>query len=125
MTSSLVYWITRLDAIQNVCECVAIGMVFITLGYIIVRIYEAVEGETENFRKLCKLFRVGVVLLVIFSILATFIPSTKEAAAIYMLPKIANNEDVQEIPANVAKILNQKLREWLDDFEGETEKAGE
>ena len=46
---------------------------------------------------------------------ATLVPSTKEFAAIYLIPKIANNEQVQKVPDNLLKLLNAKLEDWIND----------
>ena len=46
---------------------------------------------------------------------AVFIPSTKEYVAIYLIPKIVNNEQVQQIPEKAMNILNSKLNEWITD----------
>ena len=91
-----VYWITRLDILQGifaVCALVSFGCLVFS------GIYRTIFAP----------------MLAIFIILVTLIPSTKEACAIYLIPKIANNEQVQKIPDNFAKLFNVKMEEWIKD----------
>jgi H+/Cl- antiporter ClcA len=53
---------------------------------------------------------VGFFILIVVSF-AT--PSTKEMVAIYMIPKVANNEQIQKLPDNTAKFLNAQLELWI------------
>jgi len=50
-------------------------------------------------------------------ILNIFIPSLKETAFIYIVGKISQNENIQEIPDKALTILNLKLDEYLKDFD--------
>jgi hypothetical protein len=45
--------------------------------------------------------------------IAAILPSTREVAMIYVIPKVYNNEDMKEIPANVAKLANEGLEELI------------
>ena len=46
-----------------------------------------------------------ITLIVCVSVLI-LIPSKKEALAIYIIPKVLNNQQVQELPENALKYLN-------------------
>ena len=54
---------------------------------------------------------IGLVLL----IFAALIPSSKTLAAMYLVPKIANNEQIAQLPENAAKLMNAKMQEWIAD----------
>lgn len=58
-------------------------------------------------------------MLAIFIFLATVTPDTKSAAIIYLMPKIANNEDISNLPSDLAKmareIINRKVLEWTEE----------
>ena len=54
-------------------------------------------------------------MFVLFIGAKSFTPTTKEMVAFIAVPKIINNEDVQEIPPNVAKFMNEKLKSWMED----------
>jgi len=44
-------------------------------------------------------------------ILGLFIPSKKDVAIIYLVPALVNNQDVQAIPPELAKLARVKLEE--------------
>jgi hypothetical protein len=39
------------------------------------------------------------------------LPTTKELVAIYLIPKIVNNEHVQSIPNNIAEAVNKLIND--------------
>lgn len=114
-----VYWITRLNGLGFLCgAAVFISVAFITVWVFIMVPFELWEDNEEKHPRYLRMlyFAIGVGLssLVILS----FIPSTKEAVAIYMIPKIVNNEQVQKLPDNAMKFLNEKFEGWLNDMAG-------
>jgi hypothetical protein len=72
------------------------------------------EKHPTYLRSLYSIVAVGSVFLLI----GLFTPSTKEMVAIYMIPKIVNNEQVQKLPDNAMKFLNGKFEEWINDMAG-------
>ena len=121
MTWQMVYWITRLDMIRVlmiVCTVFGGGG---TLSYIVFWIASKVECEEEarKDRKIYKALRPTIYFFFISLMGLTFIPSTKEACAIYLIPKVVNNEEVQKVPNNALKLLNAKLEEWIDEQIGD------
>lgn len=73
----------------------------------------------------------GIILTVISIIIlgtAFLIPTTKQATAIYLIPKIVENEDVKQIPANLVKLINESLKLLIgkiQDKENAEEEEGE
>ena len=57
-------------------------------------------------------------ILFIFLFLAVFTPTTKQFAVLYLLPKIVNSTEVQQIPNKALGILSKKLDEWASDLQG-------
>jgi predicted ferric reductase len=110
-----IYWITRLD---NICAFLTIVlMMFITAICIMKFILEI------NFDKIKMKYKIGAyVLITIIGFLLIFIPNTKEAVAIYLIPKIINNEQIQKLPDNTTKLLNAKLEQWINDISGQNKK---
>ena len=47
-----------------------------------------------------------------------FIPSSKTAAAMFLLPAIANNENIQAIGDNSIKILRALTEQWMMELNG-------
>jgi hypothetical protein len=109
MTGWEVYWFTRLDQIQVVFIVITIVLAIClpTAGII-----GSIEGNWESIKKW---ILGGCWVLAVSIVCGIFIPNTKQAAVIYLLPKIANNEQVQKVPENFVKLLNTKMEEWMKD----------
>jgi cytochrome bd-type quinol oxidase subunit 2 len=124
MTGFDIYLFTRLDAIRDfLIFPLVIFLMSLTASGIMWIIAITADEEEEKYcgigKKLTKL-SASIVLLA--SLMLTFIPSTKEYAAIYLIPKVVNNEQVQQVPENALKLLNAKLQEWLKDINKEGDK---
>ena len=124
MTWQMVYWITRLDAIR----CVSIGVAILLAITVVVLFVMGVSfcgdrtsaSEDKTIRRQYRKVTVRCMFPLIFLLfLIAFIPSTKEACAIYLIPKVVNNEEVQKVPNNALKLLNAKLEEWIDEQIGD------
>lgn len=114
MSHWLIYWITRLDSIESVLS-VTLGVLIVAvliLGTIMCMI-EYDNDEIPAFIK--KVFKVSLIIIAITVPLCIFIPSTKEICAIYLIPKVVNNEEVKKIPDNLLKLLNAKCEAWIND----------
>jgi len=112
-----VYWITRLDGFNTlfVVIVIAIGMALM-FGSIPVCVEEL--WKEDNWKFIKRLYKIGICLFVASLLGLAFTPSTKEAVAIYIIPKIANNEQVQKLPDNAFKFLNKKFEQWVEDKVG-------
>jgi len=118
-----VYWITRLDGIGLGLPLVFITAIFVVIAWIIAMSAGSMWEDNEEkrpkyLRFLYAAIGVGALALTV----GLFVPTTKEAVAIYMIPKIANNEQVQKLPDNAMKFLNGKFEEWIDDMAGKKKK---
>lgn len=104
----LLYLILRLDALSEAAFAFAIitGIIFaITL------IVSAINYNDEKAKKAAKPWAINFSIVFITTLLlAIAIPSTQQAAVIYCLPKIVNNEQVQKLPDNLLRLANQ----WID-----------
>jgi len=80
-----------------------------------------VDGEIKNIYspKIIVWIKKIAVLLILCTIFSVTIPTTKEAAVIYLLPKVIKNEQCQQIPSNFVKFLNLKMEKWLNEQIGE------
>jgi len=117
ITSWDIYLITRLGDINFVFGIATIAA-GITAGILLaVSLIIAIDADPEGAKPVFKnTIRVAAVFFML-SLVGTLIPTTKEAIAIYAIPKIANNESAQQIPVNFAKLINKKLQEWMADVE--------
>jgi large-conductance mechanosensitive channel len=120
ITSADIYWITRLDSIVGLLVAVIIALAITSVVHAFIGAIRCEEmcraDQKEGWRKYRKInIALGIALL-ITSTIVTFVPSTKTAVAIYMVPKIVNNEQVQKLPDNAMSLINGKFEEWINDM---------
>lgn len=115
-----VYLFTRLDAVEGLCVfgfftglCASIPLIF---SYFAAEMHELEDDDKVKVRFI-KWIKRSLALIAASVLIASIVPNTKEAAVIYLLPKIANNEQVQNVPENFVKLLNTKMEAWIADFE--------
>lgn len=112
------YWITRLDGIGTFFTLMAIfawGIGgFIGLYYLC----KFIKEHSEERKKLLIILAISVWLSVesVLMVGSILVPSTKSMVAILAIPAISRNEDMQEIPGNMAKFINKNLQEWVKDM---------
>jgi len=63
----------------------------------------------EIFKSFKILHIIVAVLLIFFSVIQVMLPTTKQMALIYVVPKIVNNENLQKIPDSVLQLINRYL----------------
>jgi len=44
------------------------------------------------------------------------LPSSKTLSAMYLIPKITSNEQLNKIPEKAVHILNLKFNQWIDEL---------
>lgn len=104
ITTTQMYWLTRLDGFKCVLEAPACVITAIAAIWAIAGIAHLLaawewhdEGDIRDaFRKLKIVGALSFVTFLLFTFSA-FIPSTREMAAIIIVPKIANSEKVQQV----------------------------
>ena len=129
ITPSMIYWLTRLDEFSFLLGIVFVCIVIVALvnvigGFVALdsastdQLYNRPERLADNkhnikvrFGRAVKLALVALLVCVINS----FIPSTKQAAAIIVIPKIANSEIVAEM-GDSAKELVGLAKAWLTEL---------
>lgn len=112
ITHEMMYWITRLD---NLIIAFTFLIIFSGMGICIRLIFLFLEPDQKSTKTTKKLMIVCIVGFCVSFTGIMFVPSTKDIAAIYLIPKIVNNEQAQKLPANLLSLLNKKLEEWLQD----------
>jgi len=101
ITATQIYWLTRIENI---------GAIFTVMGFILCVfsfLYFSDDEHTKSFVSLAFCF--------LFFVTSAFIPDTKEIAAMYIIPQMANNKEIGKLPTNTAKLLNKKFEEWISD----------
>lgn len=115
ITEWQMYWITRLDGISTFFAVMAVFIWGIG-GFVALCLLCGFIAKKMKERK--KVLMVLTISTWIFmeSIFITgniLIPSTKAMVAILAIPAISRSEDIQEIPGNMAKLINKNLIEWM------------
>lgn len=113
VTSMDIYWLTRCDNIISFfIALAAISFVVTILAFIC-----HVEPYRESKVPL-RVFVFSALICLVSTICGVLTPSTKELAAIVVIPKIANSETVQGIGREVVYLA----RAWLNELKPESGK---
>ena len=119
ITQSDIYWISRLDGINMLA---VIMMSFSGITAIIlamISIMTKCDGDEEVAMKLMRcLRRIVLPILIVSTLVAVFVPTTKEMCAIKVIPLVTNSQDVQGLGKNVVDLAN----EWLTKLKPAPEK---
>jgi hypothetical protein len=115
MTYFQAYLLTRLDSFSSLLNSlIAFGLVAIVILCVIL-FAETVEPEFCNGSNIKKYFFIILPITLLFSILNAMIPTTKEAAFIYIAPALVNNKDVQKTLKKLPELSGLGL-EYLGDI---------
>ena len=128
-----VYWVMQLDSISCGLSILSIGGLLVAAALTIAN--AASRYDTDMFPSLCDREerkaswavrakarkRVLAVALTLF-VINSFVPSTKTAAAMVVLPAIANNQTLQREAGELYGIAKQALKEAVSDASGEKPK---
>lgn len=120
ITESMVYWITRLNGLKLCLELIGILLIANSIIWLIIAIYSHADAHgLRDEEKLTKLYKKHIIIstcLLVISIImlisTVFIPDTKEMCAIKVLPLIAQNDNVKQLPDKVVNLAN----EWIDEL---------
>lgn len=102
ITATQMYWLVTMDSIVHASAIIAIAlgvMAFLTIPMVL----DDLPKWTPSAIAL---------VAVAFALAAAFVPTTRQMAAIVMVPKIANNEKVQ---AAGDKLYDLAV-EWMDEL---------
>lgn len=125
ITPSTVYWIGQCDCIRDCCSPFAVGgFIF---GIFAICFTAAAFNDRDIPRFGCWMGVALSSILVLLSLIGIlgcmFIPSTKTAAAMYVIPSIANNEKIQD----AGDRLYTLAVEWMEELrpQAEGKKSGD
>lgn len=122
ITAWQIYLITRLDALIGVSVVILIftGLVII-VTLVKWQTYSDNYDWKDNKENLVPIFKkwlkIEFALLIMSLFVIVTIPTSKEAAAILIIPKIANNEHVQNIPNKTLELVEKQLDQWIQNIE--------
>ena len=96
ITPSFIYWITRLDGIKTFLAVVCVFSVVSLIIFIISSVLTATNKD-DTYRIQVKGLKISLFIFLITALSEIFTPCTKQACAMYVIPKIINNEKIQEV----------------------------
>ena len=137
ITTTQMYWLTRLDPVRELLNCIGSCFIFFVLMLAIVailafclgtftgnRAFEMFSSKSDEelevihtrLRRISRLSAAfgcaALTVTVICPVLNSFIPTTREAAAIVMVPAIANSEKIQTVGNRLYELAVQ----WMDEL---------
>lgn len=111
ITPQFMYFITLLDGIVGFFVAGFCVFFIIALVAFLKSIDDYTGEQTQEDAK--KYIKPSIILMIVFLLLAVFIPNTKQAAMIYVIPKILNNEKVNEMPDIFIDLAKEYLKNKL------------
>lgn len=118
MSKGLVYLILMMNNFKTILGCILFLCFFYNILYLFYLIdsdNEKKEGNEEKHNKNIYLYlKKSIIYLIIFILSMGFIPSTKQAAVIYIVPKITNNKEISELPSNILKLFNEEIKDLIE-----------
>ena len=122
ITPTQMYWLVKLDDVRHLLSCImwlpiVLAVVFGIIAFVtfMTTIEGSREARMEAISDIAKLATWGVFMLfvvVALQVAIAFVPSTKQMAAIIVVPKIANSEKVQ----TVGNQLYDLAVEWMNEL---------
>ena len=124
-----IYLITRLDIFIGLSMAFAIiSALFTVLTYAwkSMEFSEDYEGDKIKIARANKTIKLSLRICIIFTVVASLLPSSKEAIMIYAGGKtmdyIQQDTSLQKIPYKATEIVIKKMDEYLNEGEKEVEK---
>lgn len=113
-----VYLVMQLDQLGSVATILFTTLTLICVFLVIFGVLDVSMARGKEDRdyksgkaKLSLSWKIGTVAAV-FLLFGAFIPSTKTAASMFLLPAIANNKEVQQLPEDLLKMVRGLVKEW-------------
>lgn len=119
ITPSTIYWITRADKIQALIVVMAM-ISFAASVVFLARLFVEWNDHDQYPRRVANAAYAGVAAFLLSCVALAFVPTTKELAAIYVIPRIANSQTVRELGAHTV----EAAKRWLDGMVDGREGAG-
>lgn len=110
-----VYFILQLDSIRNTTGSLLfiIGLLTAISAVVFFLSFDDCFGSDGTVRALTKkLCTISLSLFSVLLLVQAFIPSTKQMAAVLILPQVVNNEKVQQLPEDILNLVQSFIKEW-------------
>jgi len=123
VTPCQMYWLTRCDGICDLAHTMfmlflilfTVTALFATVGTVV----SFSEPDDEQVYKTANLLRMATFALalcaVFFGAVKAFVPTTREMAAILVVPRVANSKTVEDLGRDVVNLA----RDWMQELRPE------
>ena len=113
----IIYLIDVVHNIENLAEVALFVSSLVIAVAILIFINERNSYDTdENLVAVArKSMKYAFITILIVVPLMLFIPSKSTMVAMYVVPKVVNNETIQGISDNSLELLNELTKKWLHD----------
>lgn len=124
MTAWDLYWILMLDNISaaiaalSIVSMVALAIAILAAGF--TGIAPTSPAEKAVSKTLCRIIAISAPFVVLLVVAAVLTPTTKQAAVIYVLPRIATDENLDAIQAEAGDLYGL-AKQWLKEQAGPDE----
>lgn len=125
ITPAVVYAIGILDNVTAASGGMMFMAGFVAMASIIWMFCALDSGSTYHIQNAKRMLLGAICIFLIFGAVHTLLPSTRLAAAMLLVPAIANNEDVQQIGGNSLEALRKLTEQWLIELQSEKPKSKE
>ena len=116
----MLYLMTRADDIKFTATALSfltiILFCFLVIGYIITKS----EGRDYESALMAKLAMLTAPFVAVFMAAAILLPTTREVAAIFVIPRIANSESVEKIGTGIVDLATA----WLEELKPQPNTEG-
>jgi len=128
MTPFQVYFITRLDDIKEllggvITTCLVLGTVgSIVLTGVYMTLVEPPRSSEDSIKLTKRMLKICSMILLpaalVLSVAGALLPSTKQMAAIVVIPSIVNNDHIQALPNKLLRLAD----DWIEELSPKTPK---
>ena len=124
ITPMQMYWLTRLSPLGNGLTVITILLIILAVVFLIVGCFMqddiCTDYTHEIGKKLIRISPFSAVMVVVLLLVNCLLPTTREMAAILIVPRIANSEKVQ----TVGNHLYDLAVEWMEELRPANKKNG-
>lgn len=119
MNMWLMYLVLKLDNIHELFRfLLSLGLTITIIGGVVLGfcwLYCTCEKDTHfmetSFVAIKRLYIKFAVVTALLLVVGVLIPTTKQAAAIYLVPKVINNKQMRKMPDKLVMLANS----WMDE----------
>ena len=126
-----IYLFTRIDSFNVLITLLYLLGICLCISFVCTAFLYGCEWK-ERDQLIRKRFKKHVPTYLLYTILGGLIvaaiPSQKDVAAMYLIPKIVNSDATKELsklPVDVSKLLRLKVESWIDDLTPNSNTGGE